>query len=335
MAKDIIIDMVADYVSIFFDELTSKAALYKEGIFTIGPPEIRSAISNMKNSGDRIRIPNFELNRNPWENAIIPQDAAGDTRTYTATNITMRDEYGIVTRRRKRFEWNKVDDWRRVWGNEAEIEIARQLAESVIYDVWDEALHSVLKGAIPSSNEKDFTTATGSTTYLTPERIVEAAQSVLGDNMDNVDVLIMHSAVWSRLRQSAYSTYNTSTLINATETGRPGVWMADNKVVYVTDKCPSVTESGETKYTSYLLTRNTLSITPSQDFRMIVDPELTENEIRYMRGDTDFIPHLAGMEYKNTAPIFPKDSDLANHNNWQLGRYPNADMLKVVRVITN
>jgi hypothetical protein len=335
MAADIIIDMVADYVNIEFELLPEKSVLFKEGVFAMAPPEVTSAMRNMNGAGDRIRIPNWELNRNPWENAIVPTKSVPDTNTYTPSPLGQNDEYGIVVHRRKLIEWNQLNDLRRLWGAKAEEEAARQLTESIVYDVFDESLHSILIGAIPTSNQKDYTTATGSATYLTPERIVDATQSTLGDNMDNVDILVMHSAVWSRLRQLSYSTYGQATLINATEVGRPNIYMADGKIVYVTDKCPSATESGETKYTTYMLQRSTLSITMMKDFHLVLSPEVAENEVRQMRGNVDFIPHLKGIEYKETATEIPAEADLQNHNNWRLGRYPDAKMLNVIKVITN
>jgi hypothetical protein len=78
-----------------------------------------------------------------------------------------------------------------------------------------------------------------------------------------------------------------------------------------------------------------LSISQTLPFSMTKDPKSARHERMYVRGDTDFVPHLTGIEYKQTSTIFPTDSDLANHNNYQLGRFPDAKMLKAVRIITN
>jgi hypothetical protein len=350
MINEIILDMVADWVNIEFELLPEKHVLFKNGIVNKAPAEIESAMRNMNGAGDRVRIPFFSVETTAWQNVLTPPvlpntttEAPATATTYTAVGLTSGDEYGIKVWRRKLFEASKLNDQRRVWGKQAEQVIAQQLAQDVIRNCFDYDLHMVLRGAIPSANYYDETTtnflsrAAGSRT-LEP-RVINQAKGLLGDNMDELKIMICHSKVWRDLIDRAYGTYSNATLLSTsdfTKEGSGSVWMANGMVVYVTDRCFSDTANTDNDtYHTYLLAPGVLQLAIHEPYWLTQLDKSVFHEQQYVRGNVGYVPHLRGMEYLSTAPVRPTSAQLEDVNYWQLGRYPSANMVLAVCVITN
>ena len=346
MINEIRIDLLADYVQLQFDLLPEKDVLFKNSIINKAPSDLAVA----KESGERVRIPLFELDGGGWENILTPPVTAGtvastpnNATTYTANGLTMRDEYAIKAWRRKLFEWSRANDFLRTKGytDQAYIEIARQLFRDAMRTI-DDDMHRVLQGAIPAANEYDetvnnFLTRDVTKRYLDP-RIINQASGEIGDNMGLLDILIVHSKVWRNLKDSAYATYANATLLEPTnlQPESKNLWLADGKIVYVTDKCKNdVGETGEVTYESYLLAPNTLELMIHEDYHIVLDAQSALMETQYARGNIGYTPHLKGMEYLLTAPVKPTSAQIGSASNWQLGRYSDAKEVTAVRIITN
>lgn len=322
---DIVVDMISDLVNLEIESMPGKNVLMQNGIVAMAPQEIASALRNSKGAGDHIQMPAFVVESSDWEAAKLTGS------DYTARTLSMVDEYGIVVHRRKLFNWDTIDDMRRVWGANAEKEIARQLAGTVA-KVYNKTLQAVLEGALgalASTNQLDCTALSGDTT-LSPNNIVTAS-ALLGDIADDLSILVCHSKPWADLKKLGYGTYASAILMDKNPKAGQSLWVAGDKIVWVTDLCGSPTAG---KYYSYLLAPNQLSITPMSAFSMIVDPKKATNETRAARGDLDFIPHLTGVEYKVGSTENPGDSDLKTTSNFQLGRFASEKEVRAVQLIT-
>ena len=349
MINEIIIDLVSDYIEQEFDLLTSKHVLFKNNIINKAPAGIESALRNMKEAGERIRMPLFEIETTAWQNILgapVLPNTVGATpataTTYTAVGLTMRDEYAIKVWRRKLYEWSLFNNARRVWGVNAEMEIAKQLAQDVVRSCFDLDCHMVLQAAIPAANEYNETTqdflgrAAGARTI--EPRVINQAKGQINDNMNMLTIMICHSKVWRDLVDAAYGTYSNATLLQTSNLSPEtnNVWLANGMVVYVTDRCKNdVGETGEVTYETYLLAPGTLQLAIHEPYNLVVDNESALHESKYARGNIGYIPHLKGIEYLNTAPVRPTSAQLQAAGNWQLGRYAAADQVLAVRLITN
>jgi len=347
MINEIIVDLIEDYVQIEFDLLTEKDVLFKNNIINKAPSDLMAGLE----AGERVRIPLFEIETSAWENILTPPVVAGTVAstpntatTYTSNGLTMRDEYAIKAWRRKLFEWSRANDFLRVRGykDQAFREISRQLARDVMRSCWDEDMHGILRAAIPSTNEYDETTTdflgrSAGARILEP-RVINQAKGQIADNMNMLSILICHSKCWRDLVDSGYATYSNATLLepgNFQPEAR-NLWLANGMLVYITDKCKNdVGETGEVTYESYLLAPGQLEFMQHEKYHIVLEPQTALHETQYARGNTGYIPHLKGMEYKSTAPVKPTSAQIGSAHNWQLGRYSSGNQVLAVRLITN
>lgn len=347
MINEIKVDLLAQYVQLEFDLLTEKHILYKNNIINKAPAELKVGLD----AGERVRIPLFELEQSAWENILTPPVTPGTVAatpntatTYTARGLTMRDEYAIKVWRRKLFEWSRANDFLRVRGfsGQAYAEVGRQMAADVLRGCVDLDFHMLLQAAIPAANEYDETTndfltrAAGART-LDP-RIINQAKGQINDNMNNLTIMVCHSKVWRDLIDTGYATYANATLLEANnlQPEARNLWLANNMLVYVTDRCKNdAGETGEVTYETYLLAPGTLQLVFHENYHVVIGAPSAKHETQYARGNVGYIPHIKGIEYLNTAPVRPTVAQLQNPGNYALGRYSSADQVLAVRLITN
>ncbi len=156
--------------------------------------------------------------------------------------------------------------------------------------------------------------------------------------MNMLTIMICHSKVWRDLIDTGYATYSNATLLDSSDMSTEGrsMWLANNMVVYVTDRCKNnAGESGEVTYETYLLAPGQLQLAIHEPYHFVQDGPSALMESDYIRGNVGYIPHLKGVEYISSAPVRPTSAQLQNAGNWQLGRYSNADEVLAVRLITN
>ena len=345
----IIIEMVSDYVNQAFDLLTQKHVLFREGIVDKAPAGIESALKNMEGAGERIRMPLFTIGDDTWENVITPPTTAGtvaatpnQTTTYTSHGTAMADEYAIKVWRRLLYEYSTLNNQRRVWGKDAEQHIAEEFVNGITRRCFDLSLHSVLKGAIPTANFFDETSQnignqTAGSRTINPAAVVAATQAIGADNMDQFKVMIMHSKVWADYKRLAYtSTFSGATLLSNMATEQMSIWLCDNKIVYVTDRCNAeTTGTGQSTYDTYLLAPKQLQLAIHEPFHLVKSEPSALHETMYVRANIGYIPHLKGMEYKSTAAVRPTETQLADRNNWQQGRETATTSILAGVIVTN
>jgi hypothetical protein len=351
MINELTMNMVADWVNIEFDLLPEKHVLFQNGIVDKAPAEIESAMRNMREAGERIQIPFFSIETTAWQNVLTPPvlpntttEAPATATTYTAVGLTSGDEYGIKVWRRKVIEDSNLMKMIRLWGKDAMQTAGEQLAQDIVRSCFDYDLHMVLRGAIPSANYYDETTldtltrAVGART-LEP-RVINKAKLLLGDNMNKLKIMICHSKVWADLIDRAYGTYSNATLLSMVDVSSnspaESVWMANGMIVYVTDRCfNDAANTVNDTYHTYLLAPKQLQLAIHEPYWIETQAKSVFHEQSYIRGNVGYIPHLKGMEYKATAPTKPTSAQLEDVNYWQLGRYPSANMVLAVCLITN
>jgi hypothetical protein len=347
MIDEIIIDMVSDYVEQEFDLLPEKDVLFKNGIVDMAPKGIESALRNMKGAGERIQMPAFKLDDLEWQNIKDAptepgkvDNTAANAYTYDTYGLTMLDEWAIKVWRRQVYEYSMFNEQRRVWGKSAEIEIARQLSQGSMRQ-YERDLHYVLRGSIPAANYFDETAQneggqSEGARYINPKAVVAATQSAVGDKMNRMTLMIMHSKVWADYKKTAYGNYSNATLLTNMEEERESIWLVDNKIIYVTDRCENETSgTDEATYNTYILAQNQLQLARTEAFKMVADPETARHEQRFVRANLGFVPHLKGMSYKEGAPKKPTATQLADRNNWEFGRYKSASQILAAVLVTN
>lgn len=168
--------------------------------------------------------------------------------------------------------------------------------------------------------------------YLTPA-VGAVAMAKIGDNMDSLGVIFMHSGTYATLLAAGYLETNQNlSAYGITNDGSIKTFMG--KPVLVSDKCPLTVGTGTypNEYISYFCALGSLGFGIQKD----VNPETgrdAKNKLDYISTDVHFAPHVNGIKW-NVTTTNPTNAQLATATNWAL-TYSDAKFVKVVAIRHN
>lgn len=297
-------EVLSEQISALFPE---KMVLANTGAVLVDP----AGLSGIQSGGDRVKIPRWKRVAdfgNPTEGSA-----------FTRNNITTDAEYAFVVR--KGASYGVVDTAALVSQADPADEIRMQLAEKTARAI-DASLVKTLSGAIPSANTHDpgvQTSGTGLTIQY--NHVIDAAVK-LGDNMDELQVIIMHSKPYSDALKA-----NLITFVN----GEPFML---GKRVFVSDGCPVSADTTKV-YTNFLLGPQALYLAYQRNLLVEFDRDI-EALIDIIAASVHYVPHLLGMSFTGTpaAATGPTDTELSTTGNWTL-KAQEAKSVRAVILKTN
>jgi hypothetical protein len=214
--------------------------------------------------------------------------------------------------------------------------ISRQIA-NYFANVANTALLKCLVGAFASGGPLNGTNFydvynNSSPVYLTPTTAV-TGMAKIGDEMNNLGVIFMHSATFATLLKAGYLESNAN--LSAYGISNDGSVMTFmGRPVVVSDKCPLTVGTGTypNEYTTFIAALGSLAMGIQKD----VNPEVgrdEKNKKDFIATDFHFAPHVNGVKW-NVATTNPTNTDLATGSNWALA-YSNAKFVRVVAIKHN
>jgi len=283
-------------------ELLKKSVLVASGAVSV------DGSSPVQGGGQVLTIPRFKLATGSWQ-------SLSDSASMETKRIEALSELGIVVRRGDAFAIRDLA--KLVSAEDLNVELGRQIAEVAGYLV-DQTLVYVLQGATPSANKVD-----GSSAVASVAKILET-KAKLGDNMEDVALIVMHSKVFSDLEQANAVTYFAATDVFPGSGLSKPVPMINGKPVWITDKAPLVSGSPNT-YITYLLGKGAMYLGYQRNMNVEFDRDI-KAKMDIVSYDLHFVPHLMGVGW-NDAGRNPSDATLRDTTKWAL----KAENAKLVR----
>ena len=320
--KDLIPEVVSEVASA---QIVTKTALVSSGV-AVGDYEN----VNIRDGGTTIKVP------------FIPE-FTGDAEILTEgtpltpSDVSAAQDIGVICHRGKAFRYTTLAQI--VTGKDINAIIGEQLG-SFWARVYDKALLSVLKGALPDSHKLDVSQQT----YGQPDVTIDVpkiidAMNLLGDNADNFEVIIMHSKVYTDLLKAQLVQFpNSSSTEQLIRQGEFGTLLGRRIIVsdsvtsetYTLDDGQGNTETRQKFYT-FIAQRGAMYLGFQRDLMTEQDKDILA-QTNFLVSHAHFCPHLKGVSW-NTNTVNPSDTQLATPANWQKVWADKA--IRVVALITN
>lgn len=254
--------------------------------------------------------------------------------TYTVESISQFEDISPVCRRIK--VYGSEDLAKIASGADPMGAISRQIA-NYFSNVMGKALLNVLVGIFASGgplNTSNLHDVYNNTTpvYLTPA-VGAVGMGHIGDGMDDLGVIFMHSGTYAVLLAAGYLETNQNlSAYGIQNDGSIKTFMG--KPVFVSDKCSLAIGTGTypNEYISYFVSLGALGFGIQRD----VNPETgrdKKNKLDYISTDVHFAPHVNGIKW-NVTTTNPTNAQLATATNWAL-TYSSAKFVKIVAIRHN
>jgi len=260
------------------------------------------------------------------EDGADMEDVTDEDGSLTERGIDETDEKAVVIRRA---ELVSVKDTARLVGlRDPNMTLAGRFAGKAGKAI-DKSLVSVAIGACPSGNVSDVAVTTGTAVGLGSTQILDGA-GLLGDQQDNLAMIIMHSAKYTALRKA-----NLIDFVTPSEAVGPIPFYGDYRVI-VSDRCPVDTSGGAGyyKYTTFLVAKKALVVDFQRALQIMTDEDISGQVVTsYIRGDVNYIAHLKGMGF-TTSITLPSEANLQDSANWTQEAYSRKS-IGIVKLITN
>jgi len=322
--KDLIPEVVSEVASA---QIVTKTALIQAGV-AVGD----YANADIRQGGTTIQVP------------FIPE-ITGDAEVLvegqplTPSDVTAGKDIGVVCHRGKAFRYTTLAEL--ATGKDINQIIGEQLGQFWAR-VYDKALLSVLKGALPDTHKLDVSQKEfGQPDVTISVNAIIDAMSLIGDNADNFEVIIMHSKVYADLLKAQLVHFPSS---GATEEllrrGEFGTLLGRRIIVSdsVTSETytltdPNNSQNTETRrrYYTYIAQPGAMYLGFQRDLITEQDKDILE-QTSYLVSHAHFVPHLKGVSW-NSSTLNPSDAQLATSANWQKVWTDKA--IRVVALITN
>ena len=242
-----------------------------------------------------------------------------DTTSLTPKKITTGKDIGVVCHRGK--AWGSRDLAAIIQGNDPQKEIARQIGE-----YWGKRLSNtiinVLNGVFASSGPLGTgATAphalkvgvTSSTKVLFTHTAALQAMNLLGDAMNDFDVIIMHSKVYTDLVAAKLTTWSLG--FNPGNTKVDGNDSYLGKSIIVSDTVPvDVTTPTYPIYTTYFAKKGAIYLGRQKDLEVETDRDILGFEDVFSTS-IHFVPHVKLCKWNQTITN-PTNAQLATSSYW-------------------
>lgn len=257
-----------------------------------------------------------------------------DGGTYSTNNLTTYKDIAPILHRIRKFGAEDLGNI--VSGQDATGAIKRMISRYFAGRV-STCFISVLTGLFASSGPLNATnlhsvyvdTATaGDRVKLTPA-VAAVAAGLLGDNMLDLGVWMMHSATYATLLAAGYLETNNNLSAFNIENGKIMTFVG--KPIVVADTVAPATGSNCNRYRTYYAAKGALYLGIQKD----LDPEQSRdsNKIDIISTDLHFCAHVRGCKW-SVATVNPTNAALATATNWALA-YPSAKQVRVVAIDHN
>ncbi len=285
---------------------------------------------DLSKGGDLFKIP------------FIP-DFTGDAEVLTEGNaltpasFSAGEDVGVVCRRGKAWAYTAIAEI--TTGKDINQIIGERLGRFWAR-VYDKSLLSVLKGALPDTHKLDVSQNKFGQPDVTIDiyRIMDTLQ-LLGDNADNVEVVIMHSKVYTDLLKANLVQFpNSQTTDNLIRQGEFGTILGRRIIVsdsvtveaYTLDDGQGNTET-RYRYYTYFCQPGAMYFAFQRDLMTEQDKDILAQQ-KFLVSTAHYVPHLKGVKW-NSGALNPSDTELANPANWQ--KVWDDKAIRVVALITN
>lgn len=242
-----------------------------------------------------------------------------DDKSLTPGKITTGKDIGVVCHRGK--AWGTRDLSAILQGDDPQKEIAKQVGK-----YWAKrlrtALLSVLNGNFNASGPLgtgatsphclDVGVTTGTAVPLTHTYALRA-MNLLGDAMNDFDVVIMHSKVYTDVVNAQLVTFATQFDPKSYNPNDPGKYLG--KQIIISDDVPVNTGTPSYyKYTTYFAKKGCMYLGRQRDLMTETDRDILAFE-DVISTNIHFVPHIKLCKW-NVTDTNPTNTALATYSNW-------------------
>lgn len=241
-----------------------------------------------------------------------------DTTSLTPSKITTGKDIGVVCHRGK--AWGSRDLAKIISGDDPQKEIAKQVGK-----YWakrlDQAIFSVLNanfdpsgplgtGATHPHAKKVGTDASTKTLFNAADAL--AAMNLLGDAMNDFDVIIMHSKVYTDMINAQLVSFPYNYDPTKIDVSCKGRYMG--KEIIVSDSCPVSTSTTNYYYTTYFAKKGSIYLGRQKDLMTETDRDILAFE-DVLSTSIHFVPHVKLCKWNQTITN-PTNAQLATNSYW-------------------
>jgi len=194
----------------------------------------------------------------------------------------------------------------------------------------DNSLVSVAIGATPSANESDVAVDDTDALQLLDADVIIDGAGLLGDQQDEIAIMIMHSKVYLDLKSA-----NLIDMVLPSDSTQPIPFYGGKRVI-VSDRCPKDISNGAGyyEYTTFLVGKKAMVVDYQRKLNIKTDEDISTQVTQFLiRGDVHYIAHLKGMGF-DSATSLPSEANLQDSTKWTQKAY-DAKSIHIVKMITN
>lgn len=313
-----------------FQPAVERRIVETNAFFSSGVVTNNAALNALANGGGRlVNMPSFNglVDAEPNVSSDDPSSSS------TASKITMANDIAIINEKNQ--SWSTMDLAASLSGADPVQAIANQVGD-YWSRAWNKELVAAARGVFADNTANDSDDMVhsiydgGSPAYIDHNAIVDAVATI-GDQMESLTAIAMHSAVFTRLRKSNDIDYvtdaNRGTLVYPTYMGRR---------VIVDDALPFIADTG---YLTILFGAGAFGVgigqapVPAETERNPASGNGGGEEILYSR--QKYILHPFGVKFtdSSTAGNSPTLAELQNAANWD--RVYDRKEVKLAFLLTN
>lgn len=271
---------------------------------------------NIKEGGNFAEVPFY----NQLDTTTDVDEVLEDDKSLTPTKISTGKDIGIVCHRGK--AWGSRDLAAIIQGDDPQKEIAKQVGK-----YWAKrlrtALISVLNGNFNASGPLgtgataphllDVGVTTGTAVPFSHTYALQA-MNLLGDAMNDFDVVIMHSKVYTDVVNAQLVTFATQFDPKSYNPNDPGKYLG--KQIIVSDDVPVDTGTASYyKYTTYFAKKGCMYLGRQRDLMTETDRDILAFE-DVISTNIHFVPHIKLCKWSQTTTN-PTNTALATYTNWE------------------
>lgn len=242
-----------------------------------------------------------------------------DDKSLTPSGITTGQDIGVVCHRGK--AWGSRDLAAILSGDDPQKEIAKQVGKYWAKRIRT-ALLAVLNANFNASGPlgtsatyphcKDVSVGTGTAVPLSATNALQA-MNLLGDAMNDFDVVIMHSKVYTDVVNAQLVTYTNNFDPKSYDPRDPGKYLG--KQIIVSDDVPVDTGTPSYyKYTTYFGKKGCMYLGRQRDLMTETDRDILAFE-DIISTNIHFVPHIKLCKWNQTITN-PTNTQLGTHSYW-------------------
>ena len=251
-------------------------------------------------------------------------EALTETTSLTPVALGEQAELGVVCRRGQAV--GNGDIAKLVALRDLNSDLATRFADKSAKAI-DTSFVNVVVGATPAANTSTVGTNTGTKVNFSASAVI-TAEGLLGDQQDDLDLIVMHSKVYNDARQADLIDFQMPS------EGTKRIAFYGTKRVIVSDRLPVDISETNDLFATYIVRNGALLFDTQEELNVEFDRDILEGGgTDYIAGTVHYVCHLAGMGF-DSAIVLPTDEQLADSGNWTLKKY-SAKSIGCVKLITN